>query len=451
MRRLTLGVLALVVGLAGCSDDDDTSGSGGNAGTGATGGSGNGGTSGSANGGSAGNAGSGGTTGGSAGTTGGSAGTSGGTGGSTAGSAGTTGGSGGASGGTGGSTAGSGGATGGSAGTTGGSAGTSGGTGGSGGSTAGTGGTGGSSAGTSVTITTNGGRLEVDGAALTFGQNSVTGNTVITGSSSSSTSGLPRAGDIHGKIYDFTPNGTTFDDPGVLMLPVSGPAPTGKQWMIAWLDTTNNAWIPLPTLQLTGRVAAPIKHFTYYAVLQANAADVSSGCNIASPCGGALASRYDLGGFCFTGTPPGAGPFPACPSDSTGSVSTIGASLFEFSGANFVYSLTAATKTTFHMQASCVTNLGSGLSITVNSCADLDAPLSAAMKMAMVCEGTPSTQCDCSVFPSVVDNGVETGTYSTSGNQLTLTSSTKTDTLDYCVSGTTLQITQGEFDYVYNE
>ncbi|MCA9640269.1 MAG: hypothetical protein KC492_06215, partial [Myxococcales bacterium] len=378
-----------------------------------------------------------------AGTTGGSAGTTGGSGGSTGGTAG----SGGTTGGAAGTTGGSAGTTGGSAGTTGGSAGAGGTTGG----TAGTGGTGGSSAGTSVTITTDGGRLEFDGASLTFGQNAVTGNTVITGSSTSSTSGLPRAGDIQGKVYDLTPNGTKFDDVGVLTLPVSGAAPTGKQWFIAWLDTTNNVWIPVPTLQLTGRVAAPINHFTYYAVLQGNAADVTSGCNIASPCGGTLASHYDLGGFCFTGTPPGAGPFPTCSTDSTGSVGTVGGSLFEFNGGNFVYSLTVATKTTFHMQPTCVSKIESGLSITVSQCSELDAPLSAAMKMAMVCEGNPATQCDCSVFPSVADNGVETGTYSTAGTKLTLVAPSKTDTIDYCVSGNTLQMTLGEFEYIYNE
>ncbi|MEZ4374130.1 MAG: hypothetical protein R3B07_25135 [Polyangiaceae bacterium] len=274
---------------------------------------------------------------------------------------------------------------------------------------------------------------------------------MITGSSSSSTSGLPRAADIQGKVYDLTPNGTTFNDAGVLTLPVSGAAPSGKQWFIAWLDTTNNVWIPVPTLQVTGRVAAPINHFTYYAVLQGNAADVTSGCNIAAPCGGTLASHYDLGGFCFTGTPPGAGPFPICTTDSTGSVGTVGGSLFEFNGGNFVHSLTAATKTTFHMQPTCVTKIESGLSITVAQCSDMDGPLSAAMKMAMVCEGNPATQCDCSVFPSVVDSGVETGTYSTAGTKLTLTTSSKTDTIDYCVSGSTLQMTRGEFEYVYTE
>ncbi len=471
MKNIALGVLALAVGLAGCSDDQSTSNASGAGGAAGSSGTNSGGTSGSTSGGSAGdggssgNAGSAGSSGsgataGAAGSSaGGSAGTGGGAAGASAGgSAGTSGGAAGSS--AGGSTGGSAGATGGSAGTTGGSAGTgiggsSGGTGGSsggtGGSGGGTGGTGGSTPGTSATITTDGGRLEFDGASLTFGQNAVSSDTVISGSSTTSTSGLPRAADIQGKVYDLTPNGTKFDDAGVLTLPVSSAAPSGKQWFVAWLDTTNNTWIPLPTLQLSGRVAAPVTHFTYYAVLQGNAADVTSGCNIAAPCGGTLASRYDLGGFCFTGTAPGAGPFPICTTDSTGSVETIGGSLFEFNAGNFVYSLTASTKTTFHMQPSCVAKIESGLSISVTSCSDMDAPVSAAMKMAMVCEGNPATQCDCSVFPSVADSGVESGTYSTAGNQLTLTSTTSTDTIDYCVSGTTLQMTRGEFEYVYNE
>ncbi len=153
MRRILLGAVVSLVGLAGCGGDDSvgfqsTGGKGGTGGAvGGAGGSGAGGSGGSATGGASGSGGSvtggaGGASGSGGSVTGGSGGATGGSGGSgTGGSGGTTGGSGGTTGGSGGTTGGSGGTTGGSGGTTGGAGGTTGGTGGT--VTGGSGGTGG--------------------------------------------------------------------------------------------------------------------------------------------------------------------------------------------------------------------------------------------------------------------------------------------------------------------
>ncbi|HMR11239.1 MAG TPA: hypothetical protein PKA88_35910, partial [Polyangiaceae bacterium] len=315
----------------------------------------------------------------------------------------------------------------------------------------GTGGTDGGPPGSVSFAPANGGKLEVDGPSVQPPPGAVTVATAVSGTSSTTTTGLPRAADLRGKIYDFKPDGTTFAKAVLITLPVTGTPPTGKQWVVAWHDTANAKWVPLPTILKATRAISATTHFTQFALLETNKVDTSGGCNVPAPCGGALGSHYDLGGACYTGTPPTAGALPFCPTTSVSQSGAYAAGLFDFvsAGSTYFYGITVATFGTLTLQKACVDTLQGSFG-TITTCEDLEAPLLGAFKQAIVCEGNRNVECTCNNLGGV-GQSVETGTYSTSGNDLTLTSSKGTGNVSYCSQNNNLYFADGtnKFDYIF--
>lgn len=299
-----------------------------------------------------------------------------------------------------------------------------------------------------ITIMT-GGRLDVDGASILVGPMAAKSDGTITGASGPVPSGVPRAADLRGKLFDFGPDGTSFAKPVLVSLPLPGPVPSGKDWKVAWLDTAKMRWMPLPTvLDASGTHALAVaSHFTSFALLESTLVDTA--CPLKPGCGGALAPHYDMTAACFKGTPPKSGPLPFCPTGSLSGSELHAAGFFDFDTAamTFEEQVTLGVFSRIEAEPACLTVLAMLVGGPVTACKDLEAPFAQAFKASVLCSGDPATKCVC-YGPSTIAETSETGTYTTASASITLTTSGgMMGTSDYCVDAGNLFVTTATSDW----
>jgi hypothetical protein len=117
--------------------------------------------------------------------------------------------------------------------------------------------------------------------------------TVTVGAATSDTASL---------VYDYGPDGLTFDPPATLTIEFTGPAPSGYEAVVARLDGSD--WVALDGSVVDGAtVSAPVDHFTSFAVtFRAIAGIVPSTCDPSDlddfPCGGDPVGRYIVSALC---------------------------------------------------------------------------------------------------------------------------------------------------------
>lgn len=300
-----------------------------------------------------------------------------------------------------------------------------------------------------------GGTLEIDGARLVFSGDSVGVDVTIYGSSTASKAGLPREADIRSRIFDFSPSGTIFQEPGLVTVPVNGSPPPGKTWQVAWLDEDSKKWIPLPSILLSAFVMAPVAHFTRFAVLEVSIQDTSGGCSSPAACGGSPAEHYDLGGVCLSGAPPSANPLPFCPTTSTGEALPRAGGVLDFdaSEGTFFSSVTLGVYLKVSMQKDCVDTIQEGTTL-IGTCRDLEeAFVKGVYDELGICVGDRSVSCDCYTLSSVQNNGDPSGTFTTDGTSISFhADGAGESSVAYCVQGNEFFHTDGDQnEYVYME
>ena len=144
-------------------------------------------------------------------------------------------------------------------------------------------------------------------------------------------------------------------------------------------------------------------------------------CSAFTACGGDPTGTWTIRGTCID---PNQEVFPGCEgATASGSPTETGTVTIN---ADMTY--TADTRTmgsaSFSIPGSCLTGL--------TSCDMLE-------DESTMCDGTIDTSCSCDI--TFDETSTETGTYSTSGNNITLTpSGGSADTGEYCVSGNTLRV-----------
>lgn len=111
-----------------------------------------------------------------------------------------------------------------------------------------------------------GGTITAGGATLDIPAGALEQNTTITVATSNSSAGLPEAATVRGPLFDFGPDGTTFAVPAELTLPMPATPAAGERAVISWLDTEHDEWIDTSSAVTGDRIAAPITHFTVYAI-----------------------------------------------------------------------------------------------------------------------------------------------------------------------------------------
>ena len=111
------------------------------------------------------------------------------------------------------------------------------------------------------------------------------------------------SGDAQTNIYDFGPDGTTFQAAVTIAITFDGAVPEGKKAALAWWD--GSAWEEIPGSALAdGKVAGHVSHFSRFTVVIVDGALVVQGnCDGVdtdfTPCGGELAGTWVFQDMCL--------------------------------------------------------------------------------------------------------------------------------------------------------
>lgn len=294
---------------------------------------------------------------------------------------------------------------------------------------------------TTVPVTASaGGEVALDDAKLSVAADSLPDDTDITVEAGEPAEMLPERETVQGLQYDFGPDGTEFDPPATLTLPLPEAPPEGKHAVISWLDESTETWVDVPTTVQDGTVSAEVEHFTLFVVRLRDYADVPVDCSF-SACGGDLVGDWTITSACLHSNPTD-NPFqdvcPAATFDT--SLDAMGTATFGADG-SYSSSVGGSTAVAVDFPGSCLADA------MLSSCADL------AMQLddmgGVTCTGDASTSCTCDGTLSNPVDDVHSGTFTADGNQFTTMEAGKMpESSDYCVTGDILKVQTTEGDLI---
>lgn len=281
------------------------------------------------------------------------------------------------------------------------------------------------------------------GAALMIPPGSLAADTTITVNAAAATSAVPAHDTVKGLLYEFGPDGTTFDPPAALTLPSgNGTPPQGAAVVISMLS--NGQWQDLPTTTTgAGAVSAQVSHFTGFAVRWVTS-EPSAGidpCSVApvEACGGELAADWKPSIGCFHGEQ-----LEGCDEISKFSydVKVMGEANFR---ADMSYSLDLPYSVTgrVHASASCLVTVG------FTSCDEVQAELRLneedtfpTLWQNTTCTGTAAAGCNCISTATGSFAMPQAGTYAVEGSSFTTTATDQepSNVMSYCVEGDKLWV-----------
>ncbi len=131
-----------------------------------------------------------------------------------------------------------------------------------------------------------GGSIEIGAATFSVAPKAVSGDVEVTVVARAATSTV---GEINGLVYDFGPDGLTFEEPAEVALPIDTTRSDEGPTQVAYLDETTNEWIGLPTVIEGSKAIAWVKHFTSLAVVSS----LEKECSL-STCGGEIDGNWRL-------------------------------------------------------------------------------------------------------------------------------------------------------------
>jgi hypothetical protein len=283
--------------------------------------------------------------------------------------------------------------------------------------------------------------LEVGAVKLDVPEGAVAADTEVTVDVSAKT-GKPEASKIAIDVYDFGPDGTTFDKGVKLEFDLKGVnVGKGKKAQVAWLE--DGKWKPLPTSVKNGKASAETTHFTPFTVIIVvdSSQQVGGMCgDDVAPCGGNLVGTWEYTTACLN-LPPAFGgdgeenPFEAC------SVQPVARYDIDISG-----EATFGADGSFRAEQT--QSITGGIVIS-GACLDEIAQQSGGTSITCEQFGGVQDGRDCIVGGEETDPETETtiGTYTTEGTVLTvIEEGYEPDPTDpdpgqeYCVEGDTLTI-----------
>jgi hypothetical protein len=144
--------------------------------------------------------------------------------------------------------------------------------------------------------------LVVGAVKLDIPEGAVSADTEVTVDVSAK-AGKPDADKIAIDVYDFGPDGTSFDKAVKLEFELKGVnVGKGKKAVVAWLE--DGKWKPLQTTVRNGKASAETTHFTPFTVLviaDGSGQQVGGQCTADfTPCGGDLVGTWEYTGACIT-------------------------------------------------------------------------------------------------------------------------------------------------------
>lgn len=292
-----------------------------------------------------------------------------------------------------------------------------------------------------------GGTVSLGTAALDIPAGSLSGDTKVTLEKVTPGADLPDSKTVTGSLYDFGPDGTTFDPPATLALPVEGTASAGQTAVVSWLDEKAGAWVDLDTTVMDGKASAAIAHFTKFVVRFKDSGTAAVDCSF-SACGGDIVGSWAVSAACVddkkdagTGNPFG----PACPQaslnvslDATGTIDLRSDGTYETA-------LMGTPMITLTVPGSCLV----GGMLPVADCAALAKALDKDGGSSTTCTGDKTVGCTCTGSAGKFSGDHSMGTYTVAGDILQTDKQTDSgtaagDPAPYCVSGNTLKVRTGD-------
>lgn len=245
----------------------------------------------------------------------------------------------------------------------------------------------------------NGGTLTIGQASLAVPKGALASDKLITVSVRMPTSNDPSDEQLASAIYDFGPDGTTFDFPVPLTLPMNAALPAGKDAVVAWLDQGSNQWFPVASTVSGLRVTGMVSHFTSFAVMLL---DKGTSCPFSGACGGTLDGVYDYQASCFPDSKaPLAVKCGTAPDIYVRQQIGVNGTI-TFTPGRFVAMQSVSLKSTIFYTPECLTAVNGGVQPVFPDCAAVQTGLSKDATAPWTCAGTLAQGCSCTqinVFP----------------------------------------------------
>jgi len=284
----------------------------------------------------------------------------------------------------------------------------------------------------------SGGTVTVaSGTTLAIPANSLSADTTITAAVAAPATTLPNPTTLQGSYYEFGPNGTTFNPPASLTLPNAGTPPSGSTAVISYYDSSAGKWVDLTTTSSGSSLTAQVSHFTGFIVRWViTVAGLNLDCNsVKRPCGGNLVGTWGLAAIC-----PAQGSsssFSGCPDSSLLVGLTVAGTATFSSSNNYGFNFTGTASYTLDATASCMSQH------SITSCAQLQAALRSTSSdiASATCSSASGGGCHCTGVGTQKTIINQSGSYTTSGNNITVTpQGGAAETDGYCVDGTNLWV-----------
>ena len=289
--------------------------------------------------------------------------------------------------------------------------------------------TSGAAAEDSVTVAISaaeGGEVKLGKAALSIPAGALAEDLEVTLDAKKPAASLPDQGSLKGLSYDFGPDGTTFEKPVELTLPLVGTPGDGEQAVISWYDEAAEAWQDLPATVSGGVITAEVEHFTLFIVRFTGVASGAFDCGF-TPCSGeGIEGTWSMAGACID-TGKNDNPFgevPGC-QDAVFDVGVDATGEITFEDGTFTYNWQITGILNVEINSTCLAAVGQGA-----ACEDWKP----GEKVVCVSKGDA---CSCEGPAGDPDTSMGTGTYTVDGSTISFLDEgdTEPDVQEICVKG----------------
>jgi hypothetical protein len=289
---------------------------------------------------------------------------------------------------------------------------------------------------------TEGGEVSLDdGAGVDIPAGALSDDTEISIESSEPDDSLPAFDSIQGLAYEFGPDGTTFDMPVELKLPLVGTPGADEEAVVSWLNTDTNKWEDLETTTSGDTVTAETTHFTLFVVRFVGVEAGDFDCAFEACEGGSIVGTWNIQGACVD-TEGFENPFEAtCPEATVDIASDLSGSVTFNQDGTFSSSITNGGTFNFSLPASCSLQLAQDMDIPCQDAFGSDAD----DDDMVTCTGTTAEGCDCTQI-SEGETNTGAGTYTVNGSSFTTVEEDEGDEGggELCITGDTLKVSQVE-------
>jgi hypothetical protein len=282
----------------------------------------------------------------------------------------------------------------------------------------------------------DGGEVKLGAASLKIPAGALAEDLEVTLAAKKPASTLPEQGSLSGLSYDFGPDGTTFEKPVELMLPLTASPGEGEQAVISWYDETKREWQDLPATVSGDAISAEVSHFTLFVVRFKGVASGAFDCGFEACGSDGLEGTWTLAGACFD-SGKNDNPFvdvPGC-DDAVFDIGVDAEGEVTFDAGTYDYHWTLTGLVSIDLSATCLDAVGMGQACAAFKPDD---------GVSCVASGE---RCLCNGPAGEPDMKMGTGSYETSGTTITFTEDGDTDgpdTQEICVKGDQAKLFKSE-------